>query len=347
MFTQTLPTATGPTTKVQATATTTSGSMTMGAGGEMSMDWADDGWDMSWGENFMGNGSNTTGSPTAPLVSFPPDLSGVTPLPYTGAGTGTGAGSTQENIWGDGTTIIQNGSGTGGATQENYWDNGDGTASQGDGDQPVQEDALVLRVNGADYTLETSNASLVMNALDNTIIVTPAGTQSHIDGGAGSDTLVLPGASSQFFVQTMPDGSSAIFDQTGVFNVVATNVEQAVFTDKAVTLAAAVAVPEDDQPTDDPFGDITFGEDDTDEGDGDFFSQTPDALVLSQWMQNPFAPFPTAQFVDLVFEHVFQQELGNEEAQYWNNWVYDYIQEPGQFAHLTGLIDEYSEVLFT
>ncbi|MDD2223669.1 MAG: hypothetical protein PHF42_09545 [Pseudomonas sp.] len=354
MFVQTLPTPTGTTAKVQATATTSTkatapsmsmGDMTMGAGGEMNMDWgmawADDGWgmNMSWGDNFMGNSGSTTGAVITPLVNFPPAVSDVYPYPYTPANTGAGAGATQENNGDE--WLIQNdwGGADGTGTQENYWDNGDSTVLQGgDALQPGQE-ALVLRVNEADYTLETSNASLVMNALDNTITVTPAGTQSHIDGGAGSDSLILPGASSQFFVQTMPDGSSAIFDQTGVFNLVATNVEQAVFTDKTVALATAVTVPEDDLPTDDPFGDITFGDD-------DFFSQTPDALVVSQWMQNPFAPFPTAQFVDLVFERVFQQELGTEEAQYWNNWVYDYIQEPGQFAHLTGLINEYSEALF-
>ncbi len=339
MLTKNLPPATGATAKVQTTATMTA---SVGTGGEMNMDWgigwADDGWDMSWGDSFMGTTGNATGGAiTTPLVSFPPEVSDI--YPYTPTSSGTGPGATQENSGDEG--LIQNdwGGADGTGTQENYWDNSDGTVLQGgDALQPGQE-ALVLRVNEADYTLETSNASLVMNALDNIITVTPAGTQSYIDGGAGSDTLILPGASSQFFVQTMPDGSSAIFDQTGVFNLVATNVEQAVFTDKTVALATAATVPEDDLPTDDPFGDITFGDD-------DFFSQTPDALVVSQWMQNPFAPFPTAQFVDLVFERVFQQELGTEEAQYWNNWVYDYIQEPGQFAHLTGLITEYSEVLF-
>ena len=318
---------------------------TMDMGMDWTDDWSDD-WDMSWSDSFMGTTGNVTGGPiTTPLVSFPPELSDV--YPYTPPNTGTGA--TQESSgeqW-----LIQNNWGVDGTgTQENYWDNGDGTVLQdGDALQPGQE-ALVLPVNDADYTLETSNASLVMNALDNTITVTPAGTQSHIDGGAGSDTLILPGASSQFFVQTMPDGSSAIFDQTGVFNLVATNVEQAVFTDKAVNLVDTVAVPgelpEDELPDDKPFDDITFGDDDAADGDDDSFSQTPDALLVSQWLQNPFEPFPTTQFVELVFERVFQQELGTEEAQYWNNWVYDYIQEPGQFAHLTGLINEYSEVLF-
>lgn len=303
------------------------------------MAWADDGWDMSWGDSFMGTTGNVTGGPiTTPLVSFPPDLSDVYPLPYTStnADIETGVGTTQESSgeeW-----LIQNDWGAGGTgTQENHWDNGD------DAQQPGQ-DALVLRVNEADYTLETSNASLVMNALDNTITVTPAGTQSHIDGGAGSDTLILPGASSQFVVQTTPDGSSVIFDQTGVFNLVATNVELAVFADKAVALAAAVADPDEELPDDEPFDDITFGDDDA--ADGDEFGQTSDALLVSQWMQNPLAPFPTAQFVDLVFARVFQQELGNEEAQYWNGFVSDYIQQPGQLAQLTGLIEDFAPVLF-
>lgn len=331
MLTQNLPPATGATAKVQTTATMTA---SVGTGGEMNMDWgigwADDGWDMSWGDNFMGTTGNATdGAITTPLVSFPPAVSDTSP--YAPTSSGTGPGATQENSgeeW-----LIQNDWGAGGTgTQENHSDNGD------DAPQPGQ-DALVLRVNEADYTLETSNASLVMNALDNTITVTPAGTQSHIDGGAGSDTLILPGASSQFVVQAMPDGSSAIFDQTGVFNLVATNVELAVFADKAVTLATAVANPDDE-----PFDDIIFGDDDA--VDGDEFSQTPDALVVSQWMQNPFAPFPTSQFVDLVFERVFQQELGSEEAQFWNGFVSYYIQQPDQLAQLTGLIHDYSDILF-
>lgn len=244
-------------------------------------------------------------------------------------GSGGGMTNGTSSIGGAGITNGTSSIGNGGIA------NGSHTITTG-GDiilnQPPQliTDPLVLDVKQKNYTLDTEFTFLTMNRMDNTITVTPNATQSYIDGDAGFDTLVLKSTSDEFVLQNDADGNTLVSSVDGSFNIAAIDVDLLKFNDKVIdlndvdeilTLASDLPAVEQTAPT-------------------------ADSLLVSNWMQNPLSPFPTAQFVDLVFARVFHQDLGNAEAQYWNGFVADYIKQPGQLASLTGLIHDYQDVLF-
>lgn len=191
--------------------------------------------------------------------------------------------------------------------------------------------AATTRSANAAYTLNTSDTVLCMDAKDNYITLAQGCARNYIDGGAGSDTLVLSGLSANFMLQKLDTGTTVFFDKTGLLSLATTSVEQVQFADKAVALSAlggaltiASALPAVTAHLPPP---------------------ASAANPVAAWMQAPSQPFPTSQFVALFFDRVWQREATMADMQFWENFVSDYIQQPGQIANVVGLIQANADAL--
>lgn len=157
-----------------------------------------------------------------------------------------------------------------------------------------------------------------------------------IDGGKYTNTISAN--SDQFILKKTVEGDGFLyFDEQGRhLSGHDSSVGYLKFSDKTIDLSSI------------PKGALVSGSDVPAFADAKEIKLETAEAHLEAWMERPQNfDFPTMAIVNLVAGRVWNKELTDQEWQNWEEFVFDYVQDPKQEAQLTGLIKEYTGILIT